>query len=78
MKNSSKQSARRSACVDTDKTSNAGEADFSYLPEGLKPQGANRCALAMLTRCLPCLRLPPYAWPLVDPTRSPFITWAGP
>jgi len=43
MKNSSNQGARRSAYVDTDKTGNADWADFSCLPEGLEPQGANRC-----------------------------------
>jgi len=43
MKNSSNQGARRSAYVDTDKTGNAEWADFSCLPEGLRPQGANRC-----------------------------------
>jgi len=65
MKNSSNQGARRSAYVDTDKTSNAEWADFSYLPEGLEPQGANRCvgnahkvptlfALSQPLRSAPC------------------------
>jgi|GEM_PF-2646935 len=52
MKNSSNQGARRSAYVDTDKTGNAEWADFSYLPEGLEPQGAAKRKLAMLTRFL--------------------------
>jgi len=43
MKNSSNQGARRSAYADTDKTGNAEWADFSCLPEGLRPKGAARC-----------------------------------
>jgi len=64
MKNLSNQGARRRAYVDTFKTGNAGWANFSFLPEGLKPQGADRCvgnahkvptlfALAVL-RSAPC------------------------
>jgi len=73
MKNSSNQGARRRTYVDTSKTGNAEWADFSYLPEGLRPQGAVERKLAMLTRFLPCLCLPPCARPLVASTRSPFI-----
>ncbi len=43
MKNLVEQGARCSAYVDTRKTGNAGQADFSSLPEGLGLCAAARC-----------------------------------
>lgn len=43
MKNLVEQGAWRSAYVNTRKTGNAGQADFSCLPEGLGLSAAARC-----------------------------------
>ena len=45
MKNLSEQGAWRCAYVHTRKTGNAGQADFSCLPEGLGLSAADRCVV---------------------------------